>query len=76
MLLVGTDCGDTFQHILQPLWFPLQTNQEQPFQSAYNRTIYFSPTLQQVSVGESTKNMLKQRFPNFFHIMFEIESMN
>ena len=29
-----------------------------------------------ISVGESTKNMLKQRFPNFFHNIFEFESMN
>ena len=29
-----------------------------------------------ISVSESTKNMLKQRFPNFFHIIFEIASMN
>ena len=29
-----------------------------------------------ISVSESTENMLKQRFPNFFHIIFEIESMS
>ena len=29
-----------------------------------------------ISVGESTKTMLKQRFPNFFQIAFEIESTN
>ena len=29
-----------------------------------------------ISVSESTKNMLKQRFPNFFQIIFEIESIN
>ena len=29
-----------------------------------------------ISVSESTKNMSKQRFPNFCHIIFEIESMN
>ena len=29
-----------------------------------------------ISVSESAKNMLKQRFPNFFQIIFEIESMN
>ena len=29
-----------------------------------------------ISVGESTKNMLKQRFANFFQIIFKVESMN
>ena len=29
-----------------------------------------------ISVSESTNNMLKQRFANFFQIKFEIESMN
>ena len=29
-----------------------------------------------ISVRESTKTMLKQRLPNFFQIIFEIESMN
>ena len=29
-----------------------------------------------ISVSESAKNMLKQRFPNFFQIIFEIENMN
>ena len=31
-----------------------------------------------IGVSESTKNMLKQRFPNFFHIinLLEIKSMN
>ena len=36
-----------------------------------------APTRQQffTSVSESTKNMLKQRFPNFFQIIYEIESI-
>ena len=28
-----------------------------------------------MNISESTKKMLKQRFPNFFYIIFEIESM-
>ena len=28
-----------------------------------------------MNISESTKNMFKQRFPNFFKIIFEIESM-
>ena len=44
-----------------------------------NRTVHFTSTLRQqffINVNESTKNMLKQRIPDFFQIIFEIESMN
>ena len=29
-----------------------------------------------ISVSESTENKLKRRFPNFFHIIFKIESLS
>ena len=43
-----------------------------------NSLFFINTTTRQqffISVSESTKNMLKEPFPNFFQIIFEIESM-
>ena len=68
---ISSNHYDFLRKLIKNNLFSAPVTEQFIFHQHYNTSAVFF-----ISVGESTKTMLKQRFPNFFHIIFELESIN